>query len=170
MGLDMYLYRKTYVGNQYVNEDQRVKLILPKDNRRYIHINEEKIVGISEEVGYWRKANAIHNWFVQNVQKGADDCGEYYVSGDNLKALKAACEHDLTLLESLKKEYDQEYPEYYIFKDVNLENLQIQPISGFFFGGTEIDRWYKEALEYTLEIINKAIEYCNCNYYYSSSW
>ena len=28
-----------------------------------------------EEVGYWRKANAIHGWFVRNVQNGKDDCG-----------------------------------------------------------------------------------------------
>lgn len=27
-----------------------------------------------EEVAYWRKANQIHRWFVQNVQDGADDC------------------------------------------------------------------------------------------------
>ena len=32
---------------------------------------------IIERVGYWRKANQIHNWFVNRVQDGIDDC-EYH--------------------------------------------------------------------------------------------
>ena len=32
---------------------------------------------IMKQVGYWRKANEIHNWFVENVQDGEDDC-EYH--------------------------------------------------------------------------------------------
>ena len=27
-----------------------------------------------EEVAYWRKFNALHNWFVQNCQDGVDEC------------------------------------------------------------------------------------------------
>ena len=33
----------------------------------------------------WRKANAIHKWFVDHVQDGEDDCGRYPVSVDKLK-------------------------------------------------------------------------------------
>lgn len=29
---------------------------------------------IIQNVGYWRKANQIHRWFVDNVQDGDDDC------------------------------------------------------------------------------------------------
>ncbi|NLK92374.1 MAG: hypothetical protein GX273_04465 [Bacteroidales bacterium] len=36
------------------------------------------------EIMYWRKANEIHNWFVENVQNGVDDCGYYEVSIDQL--------------------------------------------------------------------------------------
>ena len=53
-------------------------------------IRSKKVKGLSfdkifedgdfEDVGYWRKANQIHNWFVQNVQGGEDDCGIYEVS------------------------------------------------------------------------------------------
>lgn len=32
------------------------------------------------EIGYWRKANHIHNWFIKNVQNGKDDCSVYEVS------------------------------------------------------------------------------------------
>ena len=28
------------------------------------------------QIASWRKANAIHKWFVDNVQDGVDDCGD----------------------------------------------------------------------------------------------
>ena len=40
--------------------------------KRYSSWDKEKKYGwarIMEQVGYWRKANQIHNWFVENVQK-----------------------------------------------------------------------------------------------------
>ena len=33
----------------------------------------------SEASIYWRKANAIHGWFVKNAQQGIDDCRTYSV-------------------------------------------------------------------------------------------
>ena len=36
---------------------------------------------------YWRKANQIHNWMVNNVQDGNDDCGLYEVSIDHILEL-----------------------------------------------------------------------------------
>ena len=52
---------------------------------------------VFEQVGYWRKANAIHRWFVQNVQDGVDDCGTYIVTREQLEQLKAACERVLAI-------------------------------------------------------------------------
>ena len=40
---------------------------------------------------YWRKANAIHKWFVDNVQNGDDDCGDYEVYWEQLMELKGIC-------------------------------------------------------------------------------
>ena len=40
-------------------------------------IKKQKSKGV--EVAYWRKANAIHGWFVYNIQDGVDDQNEYYV-------------------------------------------------------------------------------------------
>lgn len=48
--------------------------------------------GDFEDVGYWRKANQIHNWFVQNVQGGEDDCGIYEVSQAKLIELRDTCQ------------------------------------------------------------------------------
>ena len=54
-------------------------------------IKPERITHIEEEIGYWRKANQIHNWFVNNVQNGNDNCGTYYVGVEQLEELSENC-------------------------------------------------------------------------------
>ena len=78
MGSDMYLSKRTYVGK---DERDGVKIT------GVAGIDPQKVAYIIEEAGYWRKANAIHGWFVDNVQDGMDDCKEYYVSREKLKEL-----------------------------------------------------------------------------------
>ena len=34
---------------------------------------------VSIQVGYWRKVNAIHNWFIENLTDGEDNCQPIYV-------------------------------------------------------------------------------------------
>ncbi len=111
------------------------------------------IYGATVEVtcAYWRKANQIHNWFVTNIQKGEDNCGEYYVPQDKLTELMVICEH---ALES---------------KDPTL----LPPQAGFFFGGTDIDEWYWRDLESTVTQLKRIFalpEVDNLSFYYSSSW
>src|ERR1017187_4553583 len=43
------------------------------------------------EVAYWRKANAIHGWFVNNVQNGIDQCQESVVTREQLNELLSVC-------------------------------------------------------------------------------
>ena len=84
MGLDMYLRLKEHSkcsvkgfdgdGDTYYRD--------PKD---WVCISKEYAVCD------WRKANHIHHWFVQNVQDGNDDCGEYEVKPDHLHTLRADC-------------------------------------------------------------------------------
>ena len=38
-------------------------------------------------IAYWRKVNCIHNWFVENVQGGNDNCERHYVSSDKIEEL-----------------------------------------------------------------------------------
>ena len=111
------------------------------------------IYGATVEVtcAYWRKANQIHNWFVTNIQKGEDNCGEYYVPQDKLTELMVICEHALE------------------FKDSTL----LPPQAGFFFGGTDIDEWYWRDLESTVTQLKRIFalpEVDNLSFYYSSSW
>ena len=77
MGLDMYLSKKTYVKYWEHNGDDNYKVEVTK-NGQPVNIDPKKVSYIVEEAGYWRKANQIHNWFVQNVQNGNDDCGSYF--------------------------------------------------------------------------------------------
>jgi hypothetical protein len=105
------------------------------------------------EVGYWRKANQIHRWFVQNVQNGVDDCGEYKVTAEQLIQLRDECNQ--------------------VLNDHSLAEELLPAQSGFFFGNTNYDDWYYNNVDYTVEIINDILEnkqYCLDDLYYSSSW
>lgn len=99
-----------------------------------------------KEVGYWRKANQIHNWFVNNVQNGEDDCGSYEAPYEKLLELKKTCEE--------------------VLKTNNTDLLK--PVEGFFFGSTEIDEYYFDNLRETIRIIDSLDK--NSTYTYSSSW
>lgn len=91
MGLDMYLTRKVYVGAEYEHRKVTGKVEI-KVGKEKLNIDFHKISEISEKVGYWRKANQIHSWFVKNVQDGEDNCQEAYVSKEQLEELKSLCE------------------------------------------------------------------------------
>ena len=144
MGLDMYLTRRIYI-------DPRYNILITK-NGQPADIDCSKISHVIEEIGYWRKANSIHNWFVQHVQDGKDDCGNYYVSPDMLKELITDCE---TVLNDPKSGRDI-----------------LPTASGFFFGSTEYDDYYLDDLANTVKICKKALELVTegGSIYYQSSW
>lgn len=148
MGLDMYLLRKTYVKNW---GDEKWQVNVTK-NGNPTHIDSKRISYIEEEFGYWRKANAIHKWFVNNVQEGVDDCGSYYVSREKFEELKNLCAEVL---------------------DNPTKAGELLPTeSGFFFGGTDYDKHYMQDIKYTLKLCQEVLE-CNPEdgtFYYSSSW
>jgi hypothetical protein len=154
MGLDMYLSAEKFVSGYEHCKDELFKKIL--DAMNVDEADAENSVVVSINVGYWRKANAIHNWFVQNVQNGEDNCARYYVSKEKLEELKADCEDSLrAYLEGDK---------------VKSENI-IAPTSGFFFGSTEIDQWYAKDLNQTIQIIDKCLtKFKDYGIYYQSSW
>ena len=79
MGLDMYLTAKKDLWNE-----KKLKEKI-KGCFKNVDFNPEKV---EFEIITWRKANAIHKWFVDNVQKGKDDCSEYCVSKENLIKLR----------------------------------------------------------------------------------
>jgi hypothetical protein len=149
MGLDMYLNKRTYVQYWEHNGDDNYEVKVTKGGKP-TKIDPKKVKYIIEEAGYWRKQNQIHRWFVENVQKGVDNCGEYYVDIDDLKTLLDLCEK--------------------VKADHSLAEELLPSASGFFFGGTEYDEWYFNGIDNTIEILKEALEDERGDYYYSSSW
>lgn len=153
MGLDMYLEARRYVSKY--NDADKAKA---DELRRVFHeITEDTPVsGITLEAGYWRKANQIHKWFVDNVQNGVDECQDSYVEMSQLKALKD------TILEVLSTR-----------EPATAERL-LPSQSGFFFGGTEYDEDYFRDLEHTLDVIARcehlAEQQGYWDFYYRASW
>lgn len=155
MGLDMHLTAEKFISGYDFSKDGNFVKILNVLNLQESDV--EKHLTINVAVGYWRKANAIHNWFVKNVQSGNDDCASYFVSRENLINLKNDCETALKILDS---------------GDKNGASKVITPTSGFFFGSTEVDSWYRRDLENTIAIVNKCFstKFDSFDFNYRSSW
>ena len=111
------------------------------------------ISGVNVEVtcAYWRKSNQIHAWFVDNIQGGEDDCGEYYVSHEKLRELRETCRQAL------------------FAKDPSL----LQPRAGFFFGSYDIDEWYWRDIKETIKKLDRLFnlpDFDKLSFSYTSSW
>ncbi len=103
------------------------------------------------EVGYWRKFNALHQWFVNNVCEGNDDCQFWIISKEKLHQF-------LELLKSLTPD--------------NCED-KLPTQSGFFFGSTQYDDIYWNDVADAIEQITELLEQTNFDtetLYYKSSW
>lgn len=118
-----------------------------------------------EEVAYWRKANAIHRWFVNHVQDGTDDCCYHNeVTKEILEELLDTCEEVINLCT-------------YIDEDNIIVPYQARELletqGGFFFGTIEYDNWYYESIKDTIDQITKILETTDFEkemIYYVSSW
>lgn len=149
----MFLYRKSWVDNaEWIKPEHRAEIKMTKGGKE---VDTSNIRYIVEEVGYWRKANAIHKWFVDNVQNGNDDCAEYTVTNEQLDKLKSICE---AVLKELEK------------GETSLAESQLPTKSGFFFGDTDYGQYYKADLEDTIKICDIALSEPSAQLTYSSSW
>lgn len=158
MGLDMYLKRKVYYGLNYEHNRTKETKIIIND----VIIDHTKLEEISFEAGYWRKFNALHNYFVENHQDGIDDCKEYYINKEDLQKIITLCEEDMEYLNTLEVKDD-------IYLNVDKDKLNLKPIDGFFFGSTEIDTWHYNKLKNTIRQLTKALT-IEGDFYYQSSW
>jgi hypothetical protein len=79
MGLDMYL---TASANMLDSEGVEIE---------GLDAGGMEIAAVEYRAGYWRKANAVHGWFVQHVQGGEDNCRPYEVERANSWNSCATC-------------------------------------------------------------------------------
>jgi hypothetical protein len=155
MGLDMYLEARIYVSGyswDAAEKQDRVDTIFSALDFSRSDFERPSLT-VALPVGYWRKANQIHNWIVKNVQDDVDNCGEYYFSEEKRQELKEACEK--------------------VIEDVSLASELLPTSSGFFFGSTDYDEYYLEELQATVDILNrcqKDSKLAEASFYYSSSW
>jgi hypothetical protein len=106
MGLDMYLMKRVRVNK---NEDS-----------------------VDAPLVYWRKANAIHNFFT-SLKDQHESCESIEVTKDMLGMLLDRC----TM----------------VLEDRSRADELLPTTSGFFFGSTEYDDWYFNKLEDTIQKI-----------------
>lgn len=148
MGLDMYLNAKRYVS-EYTDKELSEKVNSLDFGQKQMKINE-----VSAEAMYWRKANAIHSWFVRECQGGVDECQETHVPIVKLVQLRDLCR---SVLADRKKAADF-----------------LPTSSGFFFGDIEYDEWYFNHIERTEKELTEILEdeelATNWTFYYQSSW
>lgn len=148
MGLDMYLNAKRYLFHK--GDSEIVDVIKAEGIEGMGDMTPKEI---SCSAMYWRKANAIHKWFVDNVQDGEDDCREYEVSEEQLSLLANLCRH--------------------VCKERGETVEMLPPCEGFFFGSTKLDDYYWEELERTASEIEKLLSVRGIEkwyFTYQSSW
>lgn len=152
MGLDMYLYLKKYDSTfRECNYPEELKEFEQEIEQR----NYKEIESVSfYQVGYWRKANAIHNWIVQNCADGVDECQYVYLSEEKLQELLEKCEE--------------------VIKDNSKASELLPTTKGFFFGSQAYDEWYFEDIKYTIHIVKKLLDFIKFDkryeVIYQASW
>ena len=161
MGLDMYLSKKTYVKRwDHQSPEETYNVEVTQGGNSVDHIQPNRVSYVEEQVGYWRKANAIHKWFVDNVSDGEDNCGTYYVDIPDLMNLLELCKQVKT--------------------DPSKAEELLPPHSGFFFGDVSIDEYYFHNIDHSIEILEGVLSeqvidkngraFYPGEFYYRASW
>lgn len=182
MGLDMYLSKKTYVKNwEHQSDEEKHNITVLKGGKPRQDIKPERISYIEEEVAYWRKFNALHAWFVNNCGDGEDTCQEMYVDEEKIKEILGILKEVKEILDNSKlvkktiKTWNGESVEIDVYECEEEVTKLFSPQSGFFFGSTEINEWYKNDVIDAIEVFEEILkeEELNGNdgeYYYRASW
>lgn len=158
MGLDMHLTGDLYLWNS--NEKDReiakaVDTLLERLDFDSGSSRESKVKSIGIDIMYWRKANAIHEFFVDTVQYGDDDCKRYLVEDEQLQELIELCKQELNA------------------RGTDEAGTFLEPAEGFFFGSKDLDDYYYDELQRTADGLTKFLESelsKRCDIYYQSSW
>jgi hypothetical protein len=157
MGLDMYLFANRHMSKFRDDESEIMDKVLGvfpelegyRGGEKYSSLGS---VSFEITVGYWRKANHIHRWFLNNCARGEEDnCQRIYVSREKLEELRDTCRRVLEFR--------------------HLAENQLPTQEGFFFGGTSYDEYYYSENEHTIKVIEEALKLPEGYiFYYQASW
>ena len=181
MGLDMYLSKKTYVKQwSHIEPEKQFEVEVKRGGETFNKIKKERVSEVVEQVGYWRKFNALHNWFVNECGDGEDNCQEIYIDEklpellETLQKVKEVYEKSPKKKVQVKNGYsngEETFYEVEVPEDTDTLDELFPTASGFFFGGTEYDEYYIEQVNETIEMIEGLLkEDENGDYYYQASW
>ena len=153
MGLDMYLFQTHYIKEwDHDPDDERIKTTITKGGEPI------KFAGrpfeVRYEVAYWRKANAVHQWFVENCQEGVDEC-QYSapIAPEQIETLVQICKRVIDLADQ------GEWTKLRMYVQDHLP-----PTAGFFFGPSDIDddeymqSWFIEDMRNTVEQLTPLLD------------
>lgn len=154
MGLDMYLY----ANSRKLCED--------------MHSEDGQSWEVQEGIAIrWRKANAIHNWFVRNIFGGDNrNCAIADVSVEELKKLRDDCIEVVTssalvdglVFSGITVDEDGntciEREPGLVIQDPSKANEIMPTMGGFFYGSTEYDEWYWRCLAETAKKIDRILD------------
>lgn len=191
MGLDMYLHQDQHFARieslAEAYDDYRRQFDTAEKIIEAMGNSPEGVGGVDVRttVLKWRKENAIHNWFVKNVQDGEDDCGEYFVTDEQLLELRDTCDKVLKASKLVSGKvyagtvWSDEFPNGHttfddgkVVENADVARKLLPTADGFFFGQTDYDEWYIRGLEYTRDGISRILKNKpdDAWLYYSSSW
>jgi hypothetical protein len=142
MGLDQYLEVRKYIDGGLPEQTslayEELKKFAPDDIDKYCGFLPQG--SVSYLVACWRKANAIHGWFLRHLDVPVENCEDVPVLAKQLEHLRDDCR---TVLAA------QGTPKF----EVTAREL-LPPTEGFFFGVYDLDEWYIESLLYTADVID----------------
>ena len=149
--MNLYIRKNEYCSKYYKEEGSDLKLEFPKEASRFFPNLTNLVISRTTDytVGYWRKANAIHNWFLENcaardeLDNPIDDCRPIEIPVEKLEELFITC----------KK----------VLEDHSLAKRLLPTEDGFFFGSIEYDEDYFDAIEDTIDIIEPVIKFIRHN-------
>jgi hypothetical protein len=161
MGLDMYLRASEYVSRKDWSRDENGDIIDAPNSLFHEIVERLELENVIDDngfagmsidlpMGYWRKANQIHNWFVNELADGVDECQVITVRREDLEQLKELCIQ--------------------VLAHKSLAEDLLPTGAGFFFGSTTYDEYYYADLNDTIGIINKCLESKFDYFEYQASW
>lgn len=148
--IEVYEDTPEYRGNKYEISSDEIdeKYTIEKQFRALIAPDEDQVM-------YWRKANQIRKWFVDNTDLNEDDnCMYVDVSKEQLEELIETCKQVLA-------------------NNNKARSLLPTDNIGCFFGSDHYDEWYFNELENTVNDLQTVIDetdWENENVYYYDWW